>query len=157
MPAQTVRVLVDGQPYTVEIEDTRASPLVVRVNGKSFTVELPPVTEPGAPAAWQARAGDGAGRTTLSGNGKPSPQPTPPTVRPAPSGLGSTVIAPMPGTILAIFVEAGQQVAYKQDLCILEAMKMKNVIRSPRAGTVAEVRVHPGQTVAYGEVLLTFG
>jgi len=60
----------------------------------------------------------------------------------------------MPGTILAILVQAGQQVAYKQNLCILEAMKMKNVIRAPRDGVVTEVCVHPGQAVAYGDVLL---
>jgi biotin carboxyl carrier protein len=62
----------------------------------------------------------------------------------------------MPGTILDIRVQPGDEVAFQQELCSLEAMKMKNSIRSPRAGRIAEVRVAEGQTVAYGDVLFTF-
>jgi len=62
----------------------------------------------------------------------------------------------MPGTILEVYVSPGDRVAYRQDLCTLEAMKMKNAIRAPREGVILEVRVQPNQTVAYGDILFVF-
>jgi biotin carboxyl carrier protein len=62
----------------------------------------------------------------------------------------------MPGTILRIAVAAGAQVERGQDLLVLEAMKMENVIRAPRAGRVAALCVQAGQQVAHGELLLRF-
>jgi biotin carboxyl carrier protein len=62
----------------------------------------------------------------------------------------------MPGVILSIAVKPGDSVARGQPLLVLEAMKMKNPIKSPREGTVSEVRVSAGQSVGYGDVLVTF-
>ena len=64
--------------------------------------------------------------------------------------------APMPGNILDIAVKPGDRVIHKQLLCNLEAMKMKNALRSPREGTIATVHVYEGQTVVYGDLLFTF-
>jgi biotin carboxyl carrier protein len=61
----------------------------------------------------------------------------------------------MPGSILAVSVGIGDRVTAGQQLCVLEAMKMRNAIRAARGGVVAEVAVAPGQTVAYGDVLFT--
>ena len=66
------------------------------------------------------------------------------------------VTSPMPGLILAVHVRAGDAVKAGQELCVLEAMKMENVLRAERDGTVAEVRVAPRDTVAADQVLLTF-
>jgi glutaconyl-CoA/methylmalonyl-CoA decarboxylase subunit gamma len=64
--------------------------------------------------------------------------------------------APMPGTILAINVVPGDQVRRGQVLLILEAMKMKNSIKSPYDGVIAEVLAQSGQAVSYGSVLLRY-
>jgi biotin carboxyl carrier protein len=74
----------------------------------------------------------------------------------APGPSVKEVIAPMPGNIMDIRVGVGDHVSYKQELCNLEAMKMKNSIRSPRDGVIAAVKVREGQTVAYGDVLFVF-
>ena len=66
------------------------------------------------------------------------------------------VIAPMPGDIIEVFVEPGQEVSKGDSLCVLDAMKMKNIIRSPRQGRIAAVVVSPGQSVDYGTELVTF-
>jgi biotin carboxyl carrier protein len=63
---------------------------------------------------------------------------------------------PMPGNILDIAVKPGDRVAVRQQLCSLEAMKMKNAIRSPGEGVIASVEVAEGQAVAHGDVLFTF-
>ena len=62
----------------------------------------------------------------------------------------------MPGNIIGIEVQPGDQVKHGQTLLTLEAMKMKNAVRSPRDGVVATIEVTAGQTVAHGQVLVTF-
>jgi biotin carboxyl carrier protein len=62
----------------------------------------------------------------------------------------------MPGVIVEILVRSGDWVKYGQPLGLLEAMKMRNILRSPRDGVIATVEVSPGQTAAHGQVLLTF-
>jgi glutaconyl-CoA/methylmalonyl-CoA decarboxylase subunit gamma len=71
-------------------------------------------------------------------------------------GAHHELTAPMPGTILAMNVTPGEAVARGQVLLILEAMKMKNSIKSPQDGVIAEVVAQPGQAVGYGAVLLRF-
>jgi biotin carboxyl carrier protein len=143
-------VTVGGKTYRVEIPDPAAAPLQVIVDGEPFEVEIadaeavaaaelapppPPAPEPGL-----------------------LPHPTPIQVaRPAaPEGHsgGSDVIAPLPGTILSVEVSVGQQVEAGQVLCVLEAMKMKNPIRAAHPGRVVELRVQTGQTVPQGEMLV---
>ena len=64
--------------------------------------------------------------------------------------------APLPGTVIEIFIKAGDQIEAGQVILIIEAMKMKNSIRSRRAGKIAEVLVSAGQTVAHKQVLVRF-
>jgi biotin carboxyl carrier protein len=71
-------------------------------------------------------------------------------------GLRTDLTAPMPGVIQSVEVKVGDQVKHGQTVVILEAMKMKNAIRSPRDGVVEEVCVQAGQSVGYGDVLVKF-
>jgi biotin carboxyl carrier protein len=63
--------------------------------------------------------------------------------------------APIPGLIVRLPVEPGQELAEGDTLVILEAMKMENELRAPRGGVVHDVRVKPGDQVALGQVLVT--
>ena len=63
------------------------------------------------------------------------------------------VAAPMQGTIVKVHVRAGDKIEANQPICVLEAMKMENEVRSPSAGEVVDLRVQPGDTVAVGAVL----
>ncbi|HEY2308744.1 MAG TPA: biotin/lipoyl-containing protein, partial [Streptosporangiaceae bacterium] len=73
------------------------------------------------------------------------------------SGHGEVVagglVAPMPGTVLAVHVAPGDTVAQGQLLMIVEAMKMEHRITAPRAGAVREVRARPGDQVNGGDLL----
>lgn len=62
--------------------------------------------------------------------------------------------APMPGMVLEVNVESGQEVAKDDQLLILEAMKMENVIKSPGDGIVKNIPVTKGQPVEKGYVLI---
>jgi propionyl-CoA carboxylase alpha chain len=62
--------------------------------------------------------------------------------------------APMPGKIVAVNVEPGQQVSAGEVMIILEAMKMEHLVTCSEDGTVTEVRVTAGEQVEAGQVLL---
>ncbi|MEH0156560.1 acetyl-CoA carboxylase biotin carboxyl carrier protein subunit [Limibacter armeniacum] len=64
--------------------------------------------------------------------------------------------APMPGLILAIQTEEGQQVNEGDTLLILEAMKMENVIKSPREGVIKSIKAKTGENVEKNQLLITF-
>jgi biotin carboxyl carrier protein len=66
----------------------------------------------------------------------------------------AVVVAPMPGLVVKVMVEPGQEVARDQGLLILEAMKMENEIRCPRPGIVRTVGVSAGQAVNLGDTLV---
>ena len=70
--------------------------------------------------------------------------------------LESTVNAPMPGLVLEVFVSPGDEVGEGDQLLILEAMKMENVIKSPGAGQIKKVEVGKGESVEKGAVLIEF-
>ena len=68
----------------------------------------------------------------------------------------SEVKAPMPGLVLKVFVAVGDEVKKGDNLFILEAMKMENIIKAPADVTVKAVKLKPGDKVEKGQVLLQF-
>src|SRR3954452_23559196 len=65
-----------------------------------------------------------------------------------------SLVAPMPGSVVRVLVEAGADVTVGQPLVVLEAMKMEHTVAAPATGRIAEVRVQPGQQVEAGTVLV---
>lgn len=72
---------------------------------------------------------------------------------PADAVASGSLLAPMPGTVVAVKVEAGAEVATGDVVLVLEAMKMQHTVTAPHDGTVTEINVEPGSQVASGEVL----
>jgi biotin carboxyl carrier protein len=64
--------------------------------------------------------------------------------------------APMPGLVLDISVEVGQEVFVGDTLLILEAMKMENVIKSPTDGVIKSISVNKTETVEKNQLILNF-
>lgn len=67
---------------------------------------------------------------------------------------GTVAVAPLAGTIAAVLVQPGQDVAAGQVLAVIHAMKMEHPVRADADGRVVEVCASPGATVAAGEVLV---
>ena len=61
----------------------------------------------------------------------------------------------MPGLVVAIPVEEGQEIKKGQVILILESMKMQNELKSPRDGTIGRIRVRPGESVEQRQTLLS--
>ncbi len=75
------------------------------------------------------------------------------------AGAGSKINsmkAPMPGLIIDLRVNDGDEVKPGDPLLILEAMKMENIIKSPGAGKVKKVKIKKGDSVEKGQVLIEF-
>jgi biotin carboxyl carrier protein len=68
-------------------------------------------------------------------------------------GEAARLIAPMPGKVVRVLVEAGAQVGPGEGIVVVEAMKMQNEMKSPKAGTVVTLNVEVGATVNAGDVL----
>jgi len=63
------------------------------------------------------------------------------------------IVAPMPGKVVRVQVEAGASVEKGEGVVVVEAMKMQNEMKSPRAGVIVSINVKPGDTVNAGDVL----
>jgi biotin carboxyl carrier protein len=64
------------------------------------------------------------------------------------------IVAPMPGRVVRLLVAAGDVVAARQPVVVVEAMKMENELRAPKAGTVKDLTVAAGMSVEAGRVLM---
>ncbi len=121
---------------------------VVTLNGKNYEVEvseqeavLLSVSDATAPAAVPVAAPAAA------------PVAAAPAAAPV-AGDGTTILAPMPGTILNVKVNVGQPVKAGDVLIILEAMKMENDISAPCDGTVKQILATKGSTVNTDDILI---
>ena len=135
---------INGNLYNVVIGDIEENIAHVEVNGTHYTVEMEkkpkaapapkPVVRPAAKPAAPAAAA--------------------PVAKPAAGGAKSGVKSPLPGVILDIKVNVGDEVKKGQTLIILEAMKMENSINADKDGKVAAINVSKGESVLEGTDLV---
>ena len=73
-----------------------------------------------------------------------------------PPDTSKMLLCPMPGLIVKIDVEVGQEVQEGQALCTVEAMKMENILRAERKGVVSKINAGPGDSLAVDDVIMEF-
>ncbi len=73
-----------------------------------------------------------------------------------PPDLSRFLISPMPGLLISLAVEEGQSVKAGEELAVVEAMKMENILRAERDGRVAKVHAGPGESLAVDQAILEF-
>jgi len=135
-------VMIQDKSYLVEIDDINARPVIAYVEGIRFEV-IPDTNPLGI-----------EGRNEVQNEAKEVHSIDLRTS--AFNQNASEVTAPLPGTVIDVFVKEGDVIESGQVIVIIEAMKMKNSIRSTRAGKVAEVLVSAMQTVAHKQPLVRF-
>jgi biotin carboxyl carrier protein len=143
-----VTVKIDERSFDVEIEDLLARPVIAIIEGERFEV-WPQDERPAAKMPETSRPASVAAPVS-AGRSEPPPVPAPR------SGDTKAVRAPIPGVIISIAVAPGDQVAVGQELCVLEAMKMKNLIRARRAGEIGKVLVAAGEHVQHHDLLFEY-
>lgn len=120
----TVSVLIGGQSFEVHVAPAIDEQLKLQCGPHEFTAELRD------PRAWQGRR-----HGAMEAEGR------------------QQIVAAMPGKVVRVLVNAGDEVEAGQGLVVVEAMKMQNEIRSPKKGKVERFQVKEGQAVNAGEVL----
>jgi biotin carboxyl carrier protein len=117
-------ILLNGQSHEIRIAPASDGTLSLQTAHHEFTAQVID------PRAWRGRhhaAGEAQGR--------------------------QQIVAPMPGKVIRVLVQAGDAVEAGQGLLVVEAMKMQNEIRSPKRGTVERLLAKEGQPVNAGQVL----
>ena len=66
------------------------------------------------------------------------------------------LLSPMPGLLASVAVETGQEVKAGEELAVIEAMKMENVLRAERDGVIADIKAQPGNSLMVDQVILEF-
>jgi biotin carboxyl carrier protein len=137
-------VTIQDKSYLVEIEDINARPVIVYVDGIRMEVipDANPLGVEGSRHEVPKEARDDASTAARQ--------------RSAVRSDVNELTAPLPGTVVEVFVKEGDVIEAGQVVVVIEAMKMKNSIRSTRAGKVAQVLVSPMQTVTHRQALMRF-
>jgi len=117
-------ILIDGQSHEIRVTRLPDGTLALQTGHEEFSVEVVD------PRVWRGRRHSAS---ELEGR--------------------QQVVAPMPGKIIRVLVQAGDNVGAGQGLLVVEAMKMQNEIRSPKSGLVERLLAKEGQSVNAGEVL----
>ena len=143
MAVTTLRIKVGDNWYNVEVGELTHSPVQVTVEGETFLVEIEGL--PTTPTPRPRR-----GRTQAPGIMVP-PQPIRGSVA---SGPETVITSPLSGRVISILVRPGDQVSAGQEVCVVEAMKMEQSIRTTRNGVVKEVLVQPMDTVRTNDPLI---
>jgi biotin carboxyl carrier protein len=139
-------ITVNGRLFTVEVDDDGA----VLVDGIAYDVALDGET---ATLGGQSLSLRVSGLGVAAATSAPATPSGPMARRPAQADVGA-VLAIMPGKIVRVLVEAGQEVQEGDPLCVLEAMKMESELHAHQDGTVRQVHVRPGDDVERDQVLL---
>jgi biotin carboxyl carrier protein len=119
----TYSILIDGRAFEVRVRPGLRG-LVVQAEGDEFPVEVLD------PRAWRGKR---SGAVEAEGR--------------------QEILAPMPGKVVRVLVNAGEAVEAGRGVVVVEAMKMQNEIRAAKTGKVERVLVREGQAVSAGEVL----
>lgn len=144
------RVMIDGVSYEIEVDWTPASPLArVQCGGQQHAVQ---VMRDGVDWRLRQRGFEVHVRVVLPRVAELF------ALMPvkAPPDMSKFLLSPMPGLLVTLMVEEGQQVEPGQDLAIVEAMKMENVLRAERGAQVAKVLAAQGDSLSVDQPILEF-
>ena len=153
---------INGNEYTVAVIDLDGNTAAVEVNGTSYKVDIlgeelnitpRPAAKPAAPVAPVAPVAPAPQPQAAA----PAEQPAAPAPAAQPAGNGKPILSPLPGVILDLKVNVGDQVKAGQTVAILEAMKMENNINAEHDGVVTAIKVNKGDSILEGAEILLIG
>ena len=135
---------ISGKQYEVEVQSFENDKAQVVVNGTQYEVDVEREKEEAKPVI--------APRPKAA----PAPAATP-AAAPAGDANGVKAVAPLPGTIMQIFVNVGDEVKRGDKILMYEAMKMENNFLAEADGVIKDIKVKVGDNVLQGAVLAIIG
>ena len=135
---------ISGNQYEVEVQSFENDKAQVVVNGTQYEVEVEREKEEAKPVIAPRPA---------------APKAPAPAAAPAAGGNvdGVKAVAPLPGTIMQIYVNVGDQVKRGDKILMYEAMKMENNFLAEVDGVIKDIKVRVGDNVLQGAVLVVIG
>ncbi|MBP5541343.1 MAG: biotin/lipoyl-binding protein [Bacteroidales bacterium] len=144
---------INGIDYSVDINEVEGQEIKLDVNGTPYNVTVDKeIHQPKHTTIVSSRPAPRV--ATAQGEVQRSSAPAPAA---AGAVAGNKVQSPLPGTILDVFVNVGDQVKSGQTVVLLEAMKMENNIEADTDGVVKSVNVRKGDSVLEGDTLIVIG
>lgn len=144
-------ISVDGTPYEIDFHSINEQPVYsLLVNHASHEAYIYPAED-----EWQVLLKGRLFNTRVIDEREMRLKPK--DGENAVQGVEYHLNSPMPGLVVSVPVEEGQQVKKGDILLVLESMKMQNELRSPQAGKVTRLRVKPGDRVDLRQALLSVG
>ena len=135
---------ISGKQYEVEVQSFENDKAQVVVNGTQYEADVEREKEEAKPViAPRPKAAPAAAST--------------PAAAPAGDANGVKAVAPLPGTIMQIFVNVGDQVKRGDKILMYEAMKMENNFLAETDGVIKDIKVKVGDNVLQGAVLAIIG
>jgi biotin carboxyl carrier protein len=149
--AGTFNVSIDGRSLVVDAARIDSHTVSLLVEAGSLRVSRE-VAIDGSRPGGSLHVSVGAARVPVELSGSPRGLQRPDR---GAAGVGpQRLVAPMPGKVVRLLVEAGAKVTARQPVIVVEAMKMENELRAARGGVVTEIAVSPGQSVEAGALLV---
>ena len=140
---------INGTDYNVDINEVEGQEIKLDVNGTPYVVTVDKEMRAQKPRTTIVSSSPAPRVAAAAGDVQRASAPNPN------SAAGGTKVAtPLPGTILDVFVNVGDQVKAGQRVVLLEAMKTENNIEADTAGTVTSVNVRKGDSVLEGDTLI---
>jgi biotin carboxyl carrier protein len=149
--AEKPRFSIDGKPLEADWTEIRPGHYSILINEQSCEARVQPAADnrPGQPDTWIVSIAEYDFRVQIR-----DPRRRRFAGQAAAHDGPLDVLAPMPGKIVGVLVEPGQEVAQDQGLVVIEAMKMQNELRAPRPGRITQVHVKEGTGIEAGARLL---
>ncbi len=137
------KLKLNDKDFEVQLNNVSAEDAVLEINGEEYTVAISAIEEVLPEGAELNLAAVAAAAPVAS-----APK------APVAAGDGS-VQAPIPGSIMQVYVKVGDEVKVGQALFKMEAMKMENEINARVDGKISSVTIKVGDSVNQGDVLMT--
>ena len=134
---------ISGKQYEVEVQSFENDKAQVVVNGTQYEVDVEREKEEAKPV--------------IAPRPKAAPAPAAASAPAAGDANGTKAVAPLPGTIMQIFVNVGDEVKRGDKILMYEAMKMENNFLAEVAGVIKDIKVKVGDNILQGAVLAIIG
>jgi propionyl-CoA carboxylase alpha chain len=150
LKSDTLYCKIDGADYSAGVKWRPGQPMLrIRDEGQEYAIQL--VRLPGTYLLSQ-----GGHQALVTVRGTRAAELAKFMPKKSRADTSKKLLCPMPGLVVSIIVDRGQEVKAGEPLAVVEAMKMENVLIAERDGTIADIKVRAGDNLALNDVILEF-
>lgn len=146
---KTYKVYIESKWYDVEILDSNQDFVNVSVEGTIFKVAIKDISDFSGKPPVLSRIKNLVKNTLFNVSSENDFTPI------VTSDLNKIFPSPLPGMIISVSVDVGDEIVIGDEICVLEAMKMQQSLKATWSGIVSSVEISSGDKVTTGQTLIT--